>query len=55
MSTLVGKIVKSNSHTDYICQIYGLSEVEVPPSPVDCLWHLRPHPTGLVQRATWSA
>jgi hypothetical protein len=28
---MIGKLVKSNSHTDYICQIYGLSEVETPP------------------------
>lgn len=36
MSTLVGKIVRSSFHTDYICQVYGFGEVEVPPSPVDC-------------------
>ena len=27
----IGKLVKSNSHTDYICQIYGPGEVEAPP------------------------
>jgi len=32
---ILGKIVKSNSHIDYICQIYGLYEVDVVPSPVD--------------------
>ena len=32
---LIGKLVKSNFHTDYICQIYGPGEVEVPPAPVD--------------------
>ena len=29
--SVIGKIVKSNSHTDYICQIYGPGEVEAPP------------------------
>lgn len=29
----IGKLVKSNSHTDYVCQIYGRGEVEVPPEP----------------------
>lgn len=32
---MIGKIIKSNSHTDYICQIYGENEVESPPSPSD--------------------
>ena len=32
---LVGKLIKSNSHTDYVCQIYGSGEVEMPPSPID--------------------
>ena len=31
----IGKLVKSNSHTDYVCQIYGPGEVEAPPSPAD--------------------
>ena len=31
----MGKLVKSNSHTDYTCQVYGLGEVEAPPSPAD--------------------
>ena len=31
----VGKIIKSNSHTDYVCQIYGPGEVETPPLPGD--------------------
>ncbi|MBN1921216.1 MAG: hypothetical protein JW892_08235 [Anaerolineae bacterium] len=31
----VGKLVKSNTHTDYVCQIYGSGEVETPPAPVD--------------------
>lgn len=29
---MLGKIVKSNSHTDYVCQIYGYGEVEQPPA-----------------------
>ena len=28
---IIGKIVKSNSHINYICQIYGPLEIEVPP------------------------
>ena len=31
----IGKLVKSNSHADYICQIYGPGEVEAPPPPAD--------------------
>lgn len=31
----LGKLVKSNSHTDYVCQIYGPGEIEIPPSPED--------------------
>ncbi len=32
---LIGKIVKSYSHINYVCQIYGPFEVEVPPHPAD--------------------
>lgn len=32
---MIGKIIKSNSHTDYICQVYGENEVESPPTPSD--------------------
>ncbi len=31
----IGKIVKSDSHISYVCQIYGPREVEVEPSPAD--------------------
>jgi hypothetical protein len=31
----IGKIVKSNSHTDYVCQIYTAGEIARPPRPVD--------------------
>jgi hypothetical protein len=31
----IGKIVKSDSHISYVCQIYGPREVEVEPGPVD--------------------
>lgn len=31
----IGKIVKSDSHISYICQIHGPREVEVEPAPVD--------------------
>lgn len=32
---LIGKLVKSNSHTDYICQIYSPGEVANSPDPAD--------------------
>jgi hypothetical protein len=32
---LLGKIVRSNSHIDYVCQVYGPGEVEQPPDPAD--------------------
>jgi len=32
---MIGKLVKSNVHTDYVCQIYGTGEVEEPPAPGD--------------------
>jgi hypothetical protein len=32
---VLGKIVKSNSHTDYVCQIYGSGDIEKPPSTED--------------------
>ena len=32
---LIGKIIKSNSHTDYVCQVYGPGEVETPPTRED--------------------
>src|SRR5437763_2602143 len=31
----IGKIVKSDSHINYVCQIYGPREVEVGPDPSD--------------------
>ncbi|OQA18609.1 MAG: hypothetical protein BWY63_01991 [Chloroflexi bacterium ADurb.Bin360] len=31
----IGKLVKSNTHTDYVCQIYGPGEIERLPVPVD--------------------
>lgn len=31
----IGKVVKSNSHTDYVCQVYGPGEVEYPPAVED--------------------
>ena len=33
--TPVGKIVKSNTHVDYVCQVYHLNEVSVSPQPSD--------------------
>ncbi len=35
LKVLIGKIVKSYSHINYVCQIYGSLEVEVPPNPSD--------------------
>ncbi len=32
---ILGKIVKSNGHTDYVCQIYGPHEIEQVPSNED--------------------
>jgi len=31
----IGKVIKSNSHTDYVCQVYGPGEVETPPARED--------------------
>src|SRR5690606_9450403 len=31
----IGKVVKSNSHIDYVCQIYGRGEVPALPTPAD--------------------
>ena len=31
----LGKLVKSNSHNDYVCQIFGPGEVEAPPNTAD--------------------
>ena len=35
MSYKIGKLVKSNAHTDYVCQVYGSGEVDTLPSPTD--------------------
>jgi hypothetical protein len=35
VNVVIGKLVKSNVHTDYVCQIYGPGEVEQPPAPND--------------------
>jgi hypothetical protein len=35
LKVLIGKIVKSYSHINYVCQIYGPFEVEVQPHPSD--------------------
>lgn len=34
-ATAVGKIVKSNTHVDYVCQVYGPNEVLTCPRPGD--------------------
>jgi hypothetical protein len=33
---IIGKVVKSDSHVTYACQVYGAGEVEVQPGPADC-------------------
>lgn len=33
---IIGKVVKSDSHITYACQVYGAGEVEVQPGPTDC-------------------
>lgn len=33
--TAIGKIVKSNSHVDYVCQVYGAGETWRTPAPED--------------------
>lgn len=33
MTESIGKIVKSNSHVDYVCQVYSAGEVERTPAP----------------------
>jgi hypothetical protein len=32
---VIGKIVKSSSHVDYVCQVFGIGEVEAGPLPTD--------------------
>src|SRR5436305_12450080 len=32
---IIGKIVKSTSHINYVCQIYGHLEIETPPDVAD--------------------
>jgi hypothetical protein len=35
MPVYLGKLVKSNTPPDYVCQIYGPAEIETAPSPAD--------------------
>jgi hypothetical protein len=35
MRTAIGKIVKSNTHVDYVCQVYGPGEIDAWPQPAD--------------------
>ena len=32
---IIGKVVSSSSHIEYVCQVYGQGEVEAPPEPQD--------------------
>ena len=32
---ILGKVIKSNGHVDYVCQIYGPGETALPPAPED--------------------
>lgn len=52
---IIGKVVKSDSHITYVCQVYNSGEVEMPPEPADCAFgqfvrvalHHRPAPSQL--------
>ncbi len=35
MRTAIGKIVKSNTHVDYVCQVYNPGEIDAWPQPAD--------------------
>lgn len=35
MDFAIGKVVRSNSHTDYVCQVHGAGEVATPPHASD--------------------
>lgn len=35
MTIPIGKIVKSNTHIDYVCQVYNRGETSTPPQPTD--------------------
>lgn len=35
MSAAIGKIVKSNTHIDYVCQVYNAGEIDRTPEPAD--------------------
>jgi hypothetical protein len=35
LGTAIGKIVKSNTHVDYVCQVYNANEVAHAPQPTD--------------------
>jgi hypothetical protein len=35
LGTAIGKIVKSNTHVDYVCQVYNANEVAACPQPAD--------------------
>jgi hypothetical protein len=35
LKVIIGKIVKSSSHVNYVCQIYGHLEIEDPPGVID--------------------
>lgn len=32
---VLGKVTRSNAHTDYICQVHGRGEIAAPPSPIN--------------------
>ncbi|MGC9349493.1 MAG: hypothetical protein ACP5JG_15245 [Anaerolineae bacterium] len=32
---MIGKLIKSNAHTDYVGQVYGPAEAAMPPEPAD--------------------
>src|SRR3954465_6084408 len=35
LGTAIGKVVKSNTHVDYVCQVYNTNEMALCPQPAD--------------------
>jgi hypothetical protein len=50
---VIGKIVKSNSHTDYVCQVYGPGEIEYPPNIEDYAFGMFVHVALATQPKCW--
>lgn len=50
---LLGKIVRSNSHIDYVCQVYAPGEVAQPPAPADYAFGTFVQMALNIQPQTW--